>query len=114
MTRELTGRALDGVREIEGLDLQGPLPPADRAPLLAFDPRGRNPVEVAEELDARGVESRAGCHRATLAHRAPGLDPPASCRLSLAVYNPAEDVDRATDALRSIAGKRLSPVGRGR
>src|SRR6185312_3575543 len=29
-----------------------------------------------------GVESRAGCHCATLAHHALGLNPPASCRLS--------------------------------
>lgn len=46
-------------------------------------------------LDQRGVEACAGCHCATLAHQALRLDPPASCRLSFAVYNNEEDVDRA-------------------
>lgn len=101
-TRELTERALQAVREIEDVDVYGPSSAADRAPLIAFTVRGRSPAEVAEELDRRGVESRAGCHCATLAHRALGLDPPASCRLSFAVYNSVEDVDRATEALRSI------------
>ena len=35
-------------------------------------------VAVAEGLNRAGVESRAGCHCATLAHRELGLDPPAS------------------------------------
>ncbi len=113
-TRELTERALHGVREIGDLDLYGPSSAADRAPLIAFTVRGRDAAEIAEELDARGIESRAGCHCATLAHRALGLDPPASCRLSFAVYNTAGEVDRATAALRSIVSRRFSPVAPGR
>ena len=49
-----------------------------------------------------GVESRAGCHCATLAHHDLGLTPPASCRLSFALYTDDEDVDRALDALRAV------------
>ncbi|BCY11990.1 aminotransferase class V-fold PLP-dependent enzyme [Actinoplanes sp. L3-i22] len=109
-TRALTGRALDAVREIDGLKVFGPESAADRAPLISFGLSGWSPMRLAEELDRRGVESRAGCHCATLAHRALGLDPPASCRLSFAVYNTAGDVDRATGALREIAARRLSPA----
>ncbi|HWB35209.1 MAG TPA: aminotransferase class V-fold PLP-dependent enzyme, partial [Rugosimonospora sp.] len=75
-----------------------------RAPLVAFNVAGHNPMDLAGALDALGVEARAGCHCATLAHHALGLDPPASCRLSFAVYNTPEEVDRATAAVARIVG----------
>ena len=37
------------------------------------------------------VESRAGCHCATLAHHALGLTPPASCRLTSTSTTPVAD-----------------------
>jgi cysteine desulfurase/selenocysteine lyase len=54
---------------------------------------------VAEALNKAGVESRAGCHCATLAHHALGLKPPASCRLSFYLYNTPDDVDQAVAAV---------------
>ena len=67
-------------------------------------PTGRLPAVTGHgpALDDRGVESRAGCHCATLAHRALRLDPLASCRLSFALYNTVEDVDRAVGAVAEI------------
>jgi cysteine desulfurase/selenocysteine lyase len=59
-------------------------------------------------LNEQGVESRAGCHCATLAHRALGLDPPASCRLSFYVYNTADEVERACEAVAGIARGRVT------
>jgi cysteine desulfurase/selenocysteine lyase len=96
-TAQLTGRACRALAEIEGLTMYGP---RDRAPLIAFNRAGTDPFTLAKALDQRGVEARAGCHCATLAHRALRLDPPASCRLSFAVYNTEEDVDRAVAAVR--------------
>jgi len=49
------------------------------------------------------VESRAGCHCATLAHHALGLTLPASCRLSFALYNTMDDVDQAVAAVADVA-----------
>jgi cysteine desulfurase/selenocysteine lyase len=54
-------------------------------------------------LNAAGIESRAGCHCATLAHRYLGLEPAASCRLSFYLYNSLDDVDAAVAALARIA-----------
>ena len=71
---------------------------------MAFNVTGWNPMDIANALNDAGVESRAGCHCATLAHRALGLDPPASCRLSFYLYNSEEDVERAVGALRRIIG----------
>jgi cysteine desulfurase/selenocysteine lyase len=105
-TRELTARALSAAHDIDGLTLYGPSDAARRTPLMSVNLAGRSAFAVAGELDRRGVESRAGCHCASLAHRALGLDPPASCRLSFAVYNTTADVDRSMDALAEIAAGR--------
>jgi cysteine desulfurase / selenocysteine lyase len=118
-TRTLTAQALQALSGIDGLTLYGPATAEQRTPLLSFNIAGASPFAVAEALDRRGIESRAGCHCATLAHRELGLDPPASCRLSFYLYNTAEDVSRATGAvarlagqsgIRSAVGVRLRPV----
>jgi len=108
-TRDLTARALRTLTAIPGLTLYGPSVAERRTPLVAFNLAGRSPFAVAESLDRYGIESRAGCHCATLAHRELALDPPASCRLSFSVYNSAEDVDLATQAVAQIAGPAPRP-----
>jgi cysteine desulfurase/selenocysteine lyase len=60
-------------------------------------------MAVAEALDRAGIEARAGCHCATLAHHSLGLDPPASCRLSFYLYNTPTEVDQAVAAVAAIA-----------
>lgn len=99
----LTGRALDGLAAVPGLRIYGPRDPARRTSLVAFNLASRDPVSVAEALNRAGVESRAGCHCATLAHHALGLNPPASCRLSFYFYNTPGEVDRAVAAVADIA-----------
>jgi cysteine desulfurase / selenocysteine lyase len=101
--QELTSRALDGLGAIDGITIYGPRDPARRTSLVAFNLAGRDPFSVARALDRVGVESRAGCHCATLAHRALDLSPPASCRLSFYLYNTPDEVDRAVAAVAAIA-----------
>jgi len=102
-TRLLTQRALDALARIPGIEIYGPRDVHQRTSLVAFNLRNRSPFEVAERLSAQGVEARAGCHCATLAHRELKLDPPASCRLSFYLYNTESEVDVATSAVESIA-----------
>jgi cysteine desulfurase/selenocysteine lyase len=93
------------------LDLDhGPRDPARRTSLVAFNLAGREPVSVAEALNRAGVESRAGCHCATLAHHALGLAPPASCRLSFYLYNTPDEVDQAVAAVAAVAAGRRRPA----
>src|SRR5215467_9971292 len=80
--RQLTARALDGLAAIPGITIYGPRDPTRRTSLVAFNLPGHDPMSVAEALDRAGIEARAGCHCATLAHHTLGLHPPASCRLS--------------------------------
>jgi cysteine desulfurase / selenocysteine lyase len=105
----LTGRALDGLGRIPGITIYGPRDPAKRTSLVAFNLAGRDPVGVARALDQAGIESRAGCHCATLAHHALGLTPPASCRLSFYLYNTPGEIDRAVAAVAEIAAGRGAP-----
>jgi Aminotransferase class-V len=72
---------------------------------VAFNLAGRDPFRVAEALNRAGVESRAGCHCATLGHHALSLNAPASCRLSFYFYNTLEEVDRAADAVAAVAAR---------
>ncbi len=66
-------RPRPGAQIIPGLQIYGPGPGIARSPLLAFNVRGQDPRAIATALDARGVEARAGCHCATLAHLDLGL-----------------------------------------
>ncbi len=104
--RAITERALTAAQAIPGLTVYGPPAGVARSPLLSFNLADTDPRRLATELNDLGVESRAGCHCATLAHRALGLTPPASCRLSFALYTSEGDVDRALDAVRSVALRR--------
>jgi len=106
---QLTSRALDGLGAIGGITIYGPRDAARRTSLVAFNLAGRDPVTVAGALNRAGVESRAGCHCATLAHHALGLNPPASCRLSFYLYNTPEEVDQAVAAVAAIATGRRTP-----
>jgi cysteine desulfurase/selenocysteine lyase len=79
--------------------IYGPRAAERRVSLVAFNVAGRLPQQISESLNAAGVESRAGCHCATLAHRHLNLEPLASCRLSFYLYNTVEEVELAADAL---------------
>jgi cysteine desulfurase/selenocysteine lyase len=65
---------------------------------------------TAQLLDRAGIEARAGCHCATLAHHSLGLDPPASCRLSFYLYNTPAEVDRAVAAVAAAATGHQPPT----
>ena len=108
--RRLAARALSRLEAIDGVTIYGPRDPDQRAPLVSFNLAGHDPFRLAEALDRSGVEARAGCHCATLAHHALGLDPPASCRLSFYFYNTLDDVDLAVDAVERAARKAVLRV----
>ncbi|WP_415103034.1 aminotransferase class V-fold PLP-dependent enzyme [Nocardioides sp.] len=88
---------------VDGLAIYGPPAGAPRSPLAAFNIDGVDPFQLARQLGREGIEARAGCHCATLAHRDLGLEPPASCRLSFAVYSSHDDVLRAVEGVRGVA-----------
>jgi len=96
----LIGEALKILGDLPSLNIYGSKNPADRTSLIAFTCENKSPFEIAESLSKIGVESRAGCHCATLAHHYYELNPPASCRLSFYIYNDIEDVRKACSAVK--------------
>ena len=108
--RQLTARALDGLAAIPGITIYGPRQAERRTSLVAFNLPGRDPILTAQLLDRAGIEARAGCHCATLAHHSLKLDPPASCRLSFYLYNTPAEVDRAVAAVAAIATGHRPPT----
>lgn len=96
----LIGEALEILGTIPSLRIFGPKNPKNRTSLVAFTCQGKDPFDIARNLNELGVESRAGCHCATLAHHYYELDPPASCRLSFYIYNDIEDVEKACLAVK--------------
>ena len=100
----LTTRALDRLGRVPGITIYGPRDASRRSSLVAFNVKGHDPVALARALNDAGVEARAGCHCATLAHQALGID--ASCRLSFYFYNTLDEVERAVGALADIVAPR--------
>ncbi|HSJ45243.1 MAG TPA: aminotransferase class V-fold PLP-dependent enzyme [Euzebyales bacterium] len=100
--RRLTATALERLAAIPGLTVYGPHDPHGAPRSWRSTSRTATPVELALGLNDAGVEARAGCYRATLAHRALGLEPLGSCRLSFYLYHTVEDVEDAVDALADV------------
>jgi len=97
----ITGYALERLRSLGGLSIYGPLDPANRGGVIAFNDSQIHPHDLAQFLDGNGVAIRAGHHCAQPLHRHMGI--PASARASFHVYNTREDVDALVD---SISGAR--------
>jgi cysteine desulfurase/selenocysteine lyase len=98
----LIGEALKILGGIPSIKIYGPKNAENRTSLISFTCKHKNPIEIAEELNKLGIESRAGCHCATLAHHYYELNPPASCRLSFYIYNDLEDVRKACLAVKKV------------
>ncbi|MFA6896684.1 MAG: aminotransferase class V-fold PLP-dependent enzyme [Patescibacteria group bacterium] len=104
--KELVEEALKILSKIPSIEIYGP-GKGDRTSLVAFNCPGISPFAIAEKLNEFGVEPRAGCHCATLAHHYQKMDPPASCRLSFYIYNNLQDVKKACNAVKKCVESEL-------
>jgi cysteine desulfurase/selenocysteine lyase len=100
--KTLIEEALNLLEKIPGLKIYGPKNAENRTSLVAFTCDHKDPFEIAKGLTKLGIESRAGCHCATLAHHFFELNPPASCRLSFYIYNDLDDVRKACEAVSKV------------
>jgi cysteine desulfurase/selenocysteine lyase len=103
--RELTARLLEGLDNIEGIRVYGPLDLDVRSGVVAFAVSQFDSYLVAELLDDEGIAVRAGGHCAyPLADR---LGVEGTVRASLYIYNSSEEVDRFLAVLEDIVRHRL-------
>jgi cysteine desulfurase/selenocysteine lyase len=101
--QELSGYLIEELSSIKGVTIYGPKDPKRRTSPVSFNIEGKNPFFIAKYLDKRGIESRAGCHCATLAHYFYGLNPPASCRISPYIYNNMAEMESVVKAIKDIS-----------
>ncbi len=97
---ELLAHARERLEHIDGLRILGA--PAHRASVIAFTLEGAHPQDVGMMLDLEGIAIRTGHHCAMPLHARFGLS--ASARMSVAVYNTHEEIDRFATELERIAG----------
>ncbi len=94
--REITGYALERLRQVPGLHILGP-GLDERGGVVSFTMDGMHPHDIAQVLDQDGVCVRAGHHCTKPLHRKLGMA--ASVRASFYVYTIKEEIDVLTQAL---------------
>lgn len=101
---KLTRRFLDGLQEIDGIEVYGPTEPRRRCAVVPINLKGMDSSELAYILDsAFGIEVRAGLHCSPMAHNTLGTADRGAARFSFSVFNTVEEIDEALKALKSIA-----------
>jgi len=95
--KELTAYALEALASVPGLRIFGPPTPVGRGATISFDLAGIHPHDVGQILDGEGVQVRVGHHCARPTCVRFGV--PAMTRVSLYLYNTAEEIDALVRAL---------------
>ncbi len=95
------------LQEVEGLVTYAPEPLIETG-VLSFNIRRKAPSAVAKLLgDEYGIMCRSGMHCAPLAHQTMATFPHGTVRFGFGLFNTEEEIDRAVDALRDIAGRTI-------
>ena len=97
---DLLTRATERLNAIDGLRIYGTTP--GKSPIVSFTVEGTHPADIAMIIDKLGVAMRSGTHCAepVMAHY--GIT--AMCRLSVGLYNTADEIDSAAAAVeRAVA-----------
>ncbi len=101
--RDLTQRFYEGARAIPGVVIYGDFS-RDHAAIVALNIRDADSGAVADALWERfGIAVRSGAHCAPLLHEALGTRDQGAVRFSFSWYNTAEEIDRALEAVDTLA-----------
>lgn len=71
-------------------------------PVLSFNLKGKNSVDVAEKLNRYGIAVRAGLHCAPMAHKQLKTLDIGTIRVSVSVYNSKNEIDYLLRVLKNI------------
>ncbi|NPV89841.1 MAG: aminotransferase class V-fold PLP-dependent enzyme [Firmicutes bacterium] len=103
---ELTGTLINGLKEIKGLELYGPVGSKLRTAVVSFNIKGIECNQVSFILDREhGVINRSGLHCAPMAHRTVGTLEQGAVRLSPGYFNTREEVEKVIEAIHGIAAR---------
>ncbi len=84
------------INNIDGATIYGTTP--GKAPIVSFSVEGVHPADIAQIIDKLGVAIRSGTHCAEPALAHYGIT--ASARLSIGLYNTAQEIDQAIAAIQ--------------
>jgi cysteine desulfurase/selenocysteine lyase len=96
--RAITEYAIDGLLQVPGVSIQGPLDASKRGGAVSFTIEGVHPHDVSTIVDSFGIAIRAGHHCAQLLMRK--LELPATNRASFYIYNTRAEVDALVAAIK--------------
>ncbi|MGQ4537235.1 aminotransferase class V-fold PLP-dependent enzyme [Dermabacteraceae bacterium P7074] len=98
--KQLTQRALAGLREIPGIKILGAAEGPERTGAVAFNLEGRHTHDVGQVLDSQGIQVRTGHHCAWPLHRRYGVH--GSTRASFAPYSTLDEVDALVAGMHRV------------
>jgi cysteine desulfurase family protein len=102
--QELMARLIQGLREIPGCNIYGPLDPRFHGGALSFNMEGIDPSEVGFILDRdHDIFARVGLHCAPDAHRTIGTFPRGTVRVSPGFFTTIGEIDHLVAALSSLS-----------
>lgn len=100
----LTRRLTEGLADIRGVKLYGPMDPERRTAAASITVEGLHVSDVGLRLDdGFNILARVGLHCAPAAHRTMGTFPEGTVRLAPGVFTTAPDVEKAVAAMKEIA-----------
>lgn len=99
---ELMWRFYNGIKNLPNIKIYGDFHTNDRCPIVTINIGEFDSGDVAEELLAQGVSTRAGGHCAPLMHEALGTVNQGAVRFSFSYFNTFEEVDEVIKILKNI------------
>ncbi len=101
---KLAGRFCSGVKSIDNVTVYGDFSGGYRAPVISLNIGGLDPSYVCDILNMEyDIAVRSGAHCAPLMHKAIGTDNRGAVRFSFGIFNTAEEIDCAVNAIKEIA-----------
>jgi len=101
---QLVEYALQELPVIEGISIYGPSNAKMRSGVISFNLKGVHPHDVAQVLADNHIAVRAGHHCCQILHREV-LRVPSTVRISIAVYNTQDDINKLVSTLKSVVIK---------
>ena len=99
----LSRRFLQGIRDIDGLNLYGGLNPKRQTSTFSFTVKNASNSDIGLLLDDEyDIMARVGLHCAPTAHRTIGTFPAGTVRFGMGYFNRSEEVDIAIEALGEL------------
>ncbi len=101
--KALTQRMLQGLMEMDGVEIFGPCDADKQTAVVSFRIEGMDPGETGDLLEQEfGVITRVGLHCSPLGHKTLGTYPTGTLRASPGFFTKESEIDYFLDSLRDI------------